>query len=109
MSKLPKSYTRFLETYPSVANAYHQLGEALSTAGPLDEKTRELVKLAIAVGARVEGSVKSHARRAREAGASLEEIHHVVLLSTTTIGFANMMAGLSWVKDVLEEEEEEED
>lgn len=103
MSKLPKSYTRFLETYPNIASAYHQLGEALSSAGPLDEKTRELVKLAIAIGARVEGSVKSHARRAKEAGASDEELKHVVLLSTTTTGFANMMAALSWVKEVVEE------
>ncbi len=109
MAKLPKSYTRFVETYPQVASAYHQLGEALSSAGPLDEKMRELVKLAVAIGARVEGSVKSHVRRAKEAGASEEEIRHVALLSTTTIGFANMMASLSWVNDVLKEEEQEGD
>jgi alkylhydroperoxidase/carboxymuconolactone decarboxylase family protein YurZ len=60
------------------------------------------VKLALAVGARLEGAVHSHTRRAVEAGCSADEIRHVILLSTTTIGFPSMMATFSWVDDVLE-------
>ncbi|MEK6572228.1 MAG: carboxymuconolactone decarboxylase family protein [Bacteroidota bacterium] len=101
MPKLPKRYTTFLETYPEVANAYHDLGDACSKAGPLDEKTRALVRLGIAVGRQHEGAVHSHARKALEAGASEKEIHHAVILSTTTIGFPAMMAALSWVDDIL--------
>lgn len=102
MAKLPKRYLKFFERYPNVGAAYRTLGDAVAEAGPLDAKTRALVKLAIAVGARMEGAVHSHARRAIEAGATPDEIRHTVLQATTTVGFPGMMAALSWVDDVLE-------
>jgi len=101
MPKLPKRYTEFLDAYPSVAKAYRDLGDACSQAGPLDEKTRALVHLGIAVGRQHEGAVHSHTRKALEAGLRAAEIRHAVILSTTTIGFPAMMAALSWVDDVL--------
>lgn len=103
MASIPKTYTEFIQKYPDVANAYHALGEATSKSGPLDGKTAALVKLALAIGARMEGAVHSHARKAREAGASDDEIRHAALLGTTTLGFPTMMAALSWIEDVLEE------
>jgi len=102
MPKLPKAYSEFLKMYPEVARAYQELGEAAAEAGPLDTKSRELVRLAIAVGSGWEGAVHSHTRRAWEAGATAEEIRQVVLLSVTTIGFPAMRAALSWVDDILE-------
>ena len=81
--------------------AYEALGTALAEAGPLDAKTRALVKLALAAGAWREGAVHSHTRRAREAGCTPDEIRHVILLGTTTLGFPSMMAALTWVEDVL--------
>jgi AhpD family alkylhydroperoxidase len=112
MRELPKTHLHFREVYPRVASAYERLGEATQEWGPLDKKSRELVKLGIAVGDRHEGAVHSHTRRALESGASPDEIRHVVLLSLTSIGFANMMAAMTWVEDVLRaapglEEEEE--
>ena len=59
------------------------------------------MKIGIAVGARLEGAVHSHVRRALEAGASADEIRHAVRLALTTIGFPTMMAALGWVNDVL--------
>ena len=84
--------------------AYETLGRATAEAGPLDTKTRELVKLAVAIGAGREGAVHSHTRRALHLGSSPEEIRHAVLLSTTTLGFPGMMAALTWAEDVLERE-----
>jgi len=98
----PKRFLKFQETYPAVAKAYDKLGAATRAAGPLDKKTRTLVSLAIAVGARHEGAVHSHTRKALEAGCSAAQIRHAVLLSVTTMGFPNMMAALSWVDDVLD-------
>ena len=103
MTKTPGWYQEQRRKYPEVLKAYEDLGEACRKAGPLDEKTRALAKLAIAVGARLEGAVHSHVRRALEAGAALDECRHVVLLATTTIGFPSMMAALSWVEDVAKE------
>ena len=52
MTQLPPTYRRFAELNPSVSVAYESLGEACAQAGPLDDKTRELIKLALAVGVR---------------------------------------------------------
>ena len=99
--QVPKRFLKFKETYPSVAKAYDQLGAATRSAGPLNAKTRALVGLAIAVGARHEGAVHSHTRKALEAGCSPAQIRHAVVLAVTTMGFPNMMAALCWVDDVL--------
>ncbi|MGE0002496.1 MAG: carboxymuconolactone decarboxylase family protein [Fimbriimonadaceae bacterium] len=104
MDKLPDRYTQFLERFPEIGSAYHDLGTAVKSAGPLDPKTQALVKLGIAIGARMEGAVHSHVRKARKAGASADEIRHAVLQATTTLGFPGMMAALSWADDVLEGE-----
>ena len=103
MRKVPKRFLKFQKTYPALAKAYDQLGKAARTAGPLNAKTRELAGLAIAIGARHEGAVHSHTRKALEAGCSAKEIRQTVLLSVTTMGFPNMMAALSWVDDVLDQ------
>jgi 4-carboxymuconolactone decarboxylase len=98
---LPARYLKFQKAYPKVFRAYAALGAATQEAGPLPKKTRTLAKLAIALGARMEGAVHSHTRRALEAGCTPGEIRHVVLLATTTIGFPAMMTVMSWVDDVL--------
>jgi 4-carboxymuconolactone decarboxylase len=101
-NKLPGRYLQFQKRYPEVFKAYDALGGATAEAGPLTDKTRALVKLAIAIGAEKEGAVHSHTRRAIEAGCSAEEIRHAVVLGTTTLGFPSMMKALTWVDDILE-------
>ena len=101
MSQLPRTYRRFGDLNPSVSSAYESLGEACAQAGPLDDKARELIKLALAVGARLEGGVHSHVRRALDAGASASEIRHVVTLAVPTLGFPSAAAAFTWIEDVL--------
>jgi AhpD family alkylhydroperoxidase len=98
---LPQAYRSFQDQYRSIWEAYDRLGEAVHQHGPLDEKTRELVKLGIAIGARLEGAVHSHTRKALAAGASADEIRHVVLLAIPTTGFPTTMAARTWVEDEL--------
>ena len=81
--------------------AVEALGEATQSAGLLDNKTRALVKLAIAVGALQEGAVHSHTRRALQAKCAADELRHVGVLAITTIGFPSTMAAMSWVEDIL--------
>ncbi|MBI2619183.1 MAG: carboxymuconolactone decarboxylase family protein [Ignavibacteriales bacterium] len=102
---LPKRFQQFTEQYPDVAKAYEKLGDAVHGAGPLDEKTRALIKLAISTGARFEGAVHAHARKALAVGVTPEELRHTVLLSLPTIGLPSMMAAMSWVEDVIEEKQ----
>ncbi|MCZ7603427.1 MAG: carboxymuconolactone decarboxylase family protein [Melioribacteraceae bacterium] len=102
MSELPKPFKKFTEDYPKVVDAYEKLGAEVHGAGPINDKNRSLIKLAIAVGARMEGAVHSHTRKALEAGCTKEEIKHAVLLALPTIGLPNMMAAMTWVNDILE-------
>jgi AhpD family alkylhydroperoxidase len=98
---LPQPYVRFTRDYAAVARAYDALGKVCAEAGPLDEKTRELIKLGMAIGGRLEGAVHAHARRALSAGATPEEVRHVVAMAVPTVGFPTTVAAFTWVDDVL--------
>jgi 4-carboxymuconolactone decarboxylase len=82
-----------------IHDCLEQLGEVVRREGPLDEKTSHLIQLAAAAAIRSEGSVHSHVRRARAAGASPEEIYHTLILLTSTIGFPTMSAAVSWAHE----------
>jgi alkylhydroperoxidase/carboxymuconolactone decarboxylase family protein YurZ len=99
--KLPGRFLQFQKQFPGVFAAYDALGNATAEAGPLDLKTRALVKLAIAVGSQLEGAIHSHTRRAVEAKCTPEEIRHAIVLATTTLGFPAMMKALSCADDIL--------
>jgi AhpD family alkylhydroperoxidase len=99
--KYPKAYQRFMEQFGDVWEAYDKLGAAIHSHGPLDDKTRELAQLGIAIGSGSEGAVHSHTRKALAAGASGDEVRQVVLLAIPTIGFPGAMAAMTWVEDVL--------
>lgn len=101
MSDKPQANQNFMAEFPAVAAAYDQLGTAVHEAGPLDDKTRHLVKLALAIGARHEGAAHAHTRRLLELGAAPDEIKHVVALAVTTLGLPNAVAAYTWVNDIL--------
>lgn len=100
--RLPKHYLGLRRRYGKVMDSVEALGQAVRTAGPLDEKSVQLIQLAAAAAIRSEGSVHSHVRRALEAGASPEEIRHALVLLTSTIGFPTTAAALSWAADILD-------
>jgi len=102
VAKLPRFYQEFRAAFPAVAERYEQLGEACRSAGPLDARTAELVKLALAVAAGSEGGTHSHARRALEAGVTPAELEHVAVLAITSLGFSRAMAGLACIRDVTQ-------
>jgi len=97
----PGWYSFIRENHGKFISALEQLGEVVRQEGPLDEKTSHLIQLAAAAAIRSEGSVHSHARRALKAGAKPEEIYHSIILLTSTIGFPNTSAAMSWVYDIL--------
>lgn len=100
---LPDFLQKVIDEYPEVWKAYQALGEACGTTGPLDTKTMRLVKLALAIGAKSEGAVHSHARRALREGVTPAELQQVALLAVTSIGWSSSMAALSWIQDVTDE------
>jgi AhpD family alkylhydroperoxidase len=96
-----RPFERFAKEFRTAHAAYERLGEACHTAGPLDGKTRELIKLGMSIAARSEGAVHSHVRKALHAGASQKEIKHAVCLAIPTLGLPITVAAFTWVSDIL--------
>jgi len=103
--KLPDIIETIRAEHPEVWEAYTHLEEKAAAAGPLDKKTLRLVKLALALGAREEGAVHSHTRRALKQGISRAELLHVAYLGVTTLGWPHATAGRSWILDILDGED----
>ena len=100
---LPRAANRVADACPDVWKAYAALGEACVNSGPLDPRTRRLVKLALAIGAASEGATHSHARRAAKDGITAAEAWQVAILAIMTLGFPRAVAALTWIEDVFEE------
>ncbi len=99
--ELPSTAGDLAADYPEVWEAYAELGEACAEGGPVDDETKRLVKLALALASGSEGAVHSHVRRAVAEGVDPEALRHVAILSIPTIGFPKAMAALSWIEDEL--------
>ena len=100
--ELPSGAGKVARAYPAVWEAYAAVGKATAEAGPLDERMRRLVKLALSIGASSEGAVHSHTRRAIEEGVSKQELKQVALLAITTLGLPQAVKGLTWIEDITE-------
>ncbi|MFU8888009.1 MAG: carboxymuconolactone decarboxylase family protein [Trueperaceae bacterium] len=99
----PAPYLRLHREHPELAEAYERFASAAHAAGPLSERERRLVKLALALASGSEGATHSHTRQALEAGIGAEDVRHVAFLAATTLGFPAMMKALSWIEDVTDE------
>ena len=102
MKKLPKTFQSFVKQHAAIWDAHEQLSKACAEAGPLDRKTRELIKIGISVGAGLETATKRHALMALENGASKEEIFQTTLMAMTTCGHPAAVAGWHWINSVIE-------
>jgi alkylhydroperoxidase/carboxymuconolactone decarboxylase family protein YurZ len=86
----PRAYKAFTKRYPLIGQAWDSVREQ-EEKGPLDEGTRRLLKLAVAIGAGREGAVHSAVRKAVAAGVS----------RAGTLGFPATVAADTWVQEVL--------
>lgn len=100
-SPLPRNTQSFATRYKGVWQAFQELGDHCHNAGPLDDRTRRLIKIGVAAAAQSEGAVHSAVRQAKDAGLSDDEIRHAIVLTLTTVGFPRAMAAMSWADDIL--------
>lgn len=100
--KLPGVFQQFVARYPQLAEAHQAIGRAVESAGPLDRKTLELIKIGISIGANLETATRSHVRQALQHGATADEIEQAVLLAYNTIGWPRMIAGWTWARQQIE-------
>ncbi|MGQ4880635.1 carboxymuconolactone decarboxylase family protein [Billgrantia sp. LNSP4103-1] len=99
---LPSGAGKVADDYPEVWRAFATLGKACAEAGPLDARTRRLVKLALAVGGGSEGAVHSHMRRAVDEGIEPEALKQVAMLAIPTLGLPAGVAALTWIEDITD-------
>lgn len=105
--KIPSTYRAMHKQFPDFMQAYEAMGQAARQAGPLTDREVAMVKLAISIGAGLQGGAHSHCRKALQAGCSPEDLRHVAILAAPTIGFPTMMRAKSWVEDVLSQQPQE--
>jgi 4-carboxymuconolactone decarboxylase len=98
---LPEHFQSFVREYPQVWEAHQRLSEACAASGPLDRKTRELVKVGISGAANQITALQRHAVMAVQAGATPEEVYQAILLLITTVGFPRASAALQWARNAL--------
>lgn len=106
-SKLPSVFRQFVRRFPELAEAHDRAGRAAKASGPLDEKTCELIKVGICVGAGLESALRSHVRRAMQYGATEAEIEQVIVQAMTTCGLPQTVRAWSWAQVQFERDRAE--
>jgi AhpD family alkylhydroperoxidase len=102
MSNQPSPlYLKLKERHGELIDAVESMSKAARNAGPLDEKTLQLIQLGAAAAIGSKGGMSSHALRALEAGATKEEVRHAIIVLTSTIGFPTVAAALARMDEVL--------
>jgi AhpD family alkylhydroperoxidase len=101
--RLPRSWHRFGDRYPSVVAAYDTLSEVCREAGPLDAETVALVKLAVSIGRGSQRTVHAHAKKALRRGADPDALRQVALISLPTIGLPAALDALRWIDESIDE------
>lgn len=74
ITHVKKSFGELGKNYPKMLSAYGSLGEAAANNNVLDNKTRELIAIAVAVTTQCESCIGVHAEAAKKHGATEEEI-----------------------------------
>lgn len=97
----PETLVDFEKSFPELWKAYHWLRDACDHEGPLDLKTRELVKVGIETACLRKGGLTAHIHRARKAGASQEEILQTILLATPLVGMPAVLDAFLVAKKAL--------
>jgi alkylhydroperoxidase/carboxymuconolactone decarboxylase family protein YurZ len=98
--KIRDNLDALIASHPEIYEAYSQFGKAIhDQGGPLEEKTRWLVKVAVSSALGLAKAQLTHMIKAREAGCSLDEIEHAVLLVAPTAGFPRMMEAMERFRD----------
>ena len=92
MSQNP--YETFRKELPELAKKYDELVDAQRNQKGLDQKTKQLINIALQTATRNPRGVKFHAMMAKQAGASKEEIIGAVAMNLHLTGLATVLDSL---------------
>lgn len=92
MEDVHKIFSQFKEEFPEIYAKQEALGkEVHEKGGPLDEKSRWLIKIAISAACNHKRALETHIRKAKAAGLDEAEIKHALVLLIPTAGFPAFM------------------
>jgi len=102
--KIRENLDALIEKHPEIYEAYTQFGRAVhEQGGPLDERTRWLIKVATSSALGYPKAQLTHMIKALEAGCTPEELEHAILLLAPTAGFPRMMEAMERLREFLKE------
>lgn len=100
MDPIQENLKYFIDKHGDIYEAYSSYGKAIhEKGGPLEEKTKRLIKVAVSATIGNEYSLTTHIKKALKAGCTLEEIEHTILLVAPTAGFPAMMKALMTLRE----------
>ena len=92
MADIHDIYTIFKKEFPRIDAKQEALGKEIhERGGPLPDKVRWLIKVAVSAASQHKLALETHIIKAREAGATEDEIKHALLLVIPTTGFPMFM------------------
>ena len=101
MEDIHKIFTLFKDEFPEVHAKHEALGQEIHEGvGPLEEKSRWLIKIAISAACNHKRALATHIKKAQAAGVTDEEIKHALLLLIPTAGFPMFMKAYSVLKSM---------
>ena len=96
MKDFHEIFTKFKGEFPKVYSSHEALGKEIhERSGPLPEKFRWLIKIAISGASHHLLALETHIMKAKGAGASDGEIKHALLMLIQTVGFPAFMEAYS--------------
>lgn len=100
--EVPHTLQAIARQFPSAWKAYQAFRDACDRSGPLNPKTRELIKIAVEVAKKRHGGLAAHIRRAQKAGASTGEISQTILLAAPLVGLPDVLNAFQVAEPYLE-------
>jgi alkylhydroperoxidase/carboxymuconolactone decarboxylase family protein YurZ len=101
MEDVHKIFSQFKEDFPEIHEKHEALGrEVHEKGGPLDEKSRWLIKIAISGACNHKRALETHIRKAMAAGIDEAEIKHALVLLIPTAGFPAFMKSYAVIKSI---------
>jgi len=92
-------FTKFKKDFPKVYSDHEALGKEIhENSGPLPDKIRWLIKIAVSGASQHTIALETHIMKAKEAGVTDDEIKHALLLLIQTTGFPTFMQAYSVFK-----------
>ena len=101
MKEIHKPFKDFKKEFPAIYKGHEALGKIIhEQSGPLPEKIRWLIKIAVSGASGHALSLETHILKGKESGLTNNEIKHALLLLIQTTGFPTFMEAYSIFKRI---------